>query len=411
MSSQRWLQRYQRGRFYESEKSRLGLVFPTFFTPPELPATNKRGRSTSLFGPPWTSPLSGVTYFPTWFTRAASWWVQKGEKKDPLPFTLDKLFVKSFTEFGNNNYYVVASQSAGRIEADRELSYNRAYNKAVEQIGEQSQWAVNFYEYKQAVNSISHRGGQILRLFRSVRSLNITGILRSIGDLAPGPIPDRVSRRVAKLRPGGKIPGWLRRASKSGSNAWLEFHFFVEPSLKDIEAAIHTLNSTPPTWPVVGNGAWRSETTVNSGGYVTQRDTDVAVTRCRIGMNIRVSNPNAFLASQLGLTNAAAIAWEIVPWSFVLDWIGNVGSYLKSYTDFDGLTVSRSYTTFYQVVDRTRDVRIPAEGSGYTASFRSVFVDRVIGFHRPFLRFTPFRGFSVVRGATAISLLLQQLHR
>jgi hypothetical protein len=51
--------------------------------------------------------------------------------------------------------------------------------------------------------------------------------------------------------------------------------------------------------------------------------------------------------SALGLTNPALVGWELVPFSFVVDWFTPIGSWLESLTAFEGYNVvakSLSYT-------------------------------------------------------------------
>ena len=49
---------------------------------------------------------------------------------------------------------------------------------------------------------------------------------------------------------------------------------------------------------------------------------------CKVSFTYDV--PNTFLRefSTLGLTNPAVVAWELVPYSFVLDWLVPIGSWL-----------------------------------------------------------------------------------
>jgi hypothetical protein len=47
-----------------------------------------------------------------------------------------------------------------------------------------------------------------------------------------------------------------------------------------------------------------------------------------------------------GLSNPLSVAWELVPWSFVVDWAYPVGTFLNN-LDFDlGIGFSRGYVTY-----------------------------------------------------------------
>jgi hypothetical protein len=62
----------------------------------------------------------------------------------------------------------------------------------------------------------------------------------------------------------------------------------------------------------------------------------------RVKLVADVTNPQLSTLQQLGLTNPALIAWELVPFSFVFDWFVSVGDYLTGLTALNGLTLKRT---------------------------------------------------------------------
>jgi hypothetical protein len=48
-----------------------------------------------------------------------------------------------------------------------------------------------------------------------------------------------------------------------------------------------------------------------------------------VRLDYKMDNPLLAQAANLGLTNPAALAWELVPFSFVADWFVPVGDYLN----------------------------------------------------------------------------------
>jgi hypothetical protein len=99
-----------------------------------------------------------------------------------------------------------------------------------------------------------------------------------------------------------------------------------------------------------------------------------------------------------------------VPFSFVADWFGNVGQVLASMTDFVGLSVKNPYNTTFQQGDRHYENTTSGQ-FGRTSTFHSTVAYCVRGklLAGPVLKLKPFKGFSVIRAATAISLLVQTL--
>lgn len=54
-------------------------------------------------------------------------------------------------------------------------------------------------------------------------------------------------------------------------------------------------------------------------------------------------------AKEAGLTNPALLAWELMPWSFVVDWFIPVGTFLSNLDSTLGLSFEKgSYTTFWR---------------------------------------------------------------
>lgn len=134
----------------------------------------------------------------------------------------------------------------------------------------------------------------------------------------------------------------------------------------------------------------------------------------RIGCQITVTNPNAFLANQMGMVNPVAIAWALVPFSFIVDWFVNVGNVLNGMTDFVGVSQSKAFITRYTKFNGrsetgsrlnspdpfTHELQEYTTSGGFT--YR-VVVDKLPG---PSLRANVPSGLAITRGATAISLLV-----
>lgn len=57
-------------------------------------------------------------------------------------------------------------------------------------------------------------------------------------------------------------------------------------------------------------------------------------------MDVELNDAFIASASRLGLSNPAVTAWEIVPWSFVIDWFIPIGDYLGQFDAFNGITIT-----------------------------------------------------------------------
>lgn len=124
---------------------------------------------------------------------------------------------------------------------------------------------------------------------------------------------------------------------------------------------------------------------------------------------MRVTNPNFALANQLGLINPGTVAWEIVPFSFLVDWFIPVGAWLNSFTDILGYDVLYPFTTTTREVTAiTSSIPDPPYLTWSRETSSGFWFARTLGLPAYKLVRPPFKGFSVARAATAIALLVQQ---
>jgi hypothetical protein len=212
----------------------------------------------------------------------------------------------------------------------------------------------------------------------------------------------------------GRGAGIRGNLKKQGSNV-LEYSFGWAPSVGDIASAVRKLGGeiNPSTVrarksmeysfsePDLGNGSIRRD--VGGSGKL----------EVSLRARVRCTNPNTVLLNQLGLTNPASILWEVVPWSFVVDYFVNVQEFLQSFTDLIGLELERDSFTFFTIERGGMASRwniLPKPNySPLSYSWERCEVIRTPGIPRPTLALKlPWR-MSMQRAATSIALLLQRL--
>lgn len=219
----------------------------------------------------------------------------------------------------------------------------------------------------------------------AVRAMNSMRVLTTIGEL-------RETLRM--LRNPGKalsdsIRDYLKRVTKHARRApvksrkriiresYLEATFGWAPFIGDIRAAGSALNRRLDRWQgiytrVSGLEIDRVHTvspnwTSGIGGLVTKRRWDVethASKLVRYYGEVRSVNPNPVLADMrlLGVTweDLILTGWELVPWSFVMDYFTNIGDVLESWgirdNDWAWLTsVTKYYVRLITTNVRTED--------------------------------------------------------
>lgn len=147
------------------------------------------------------------------------------------------------------------------------------------------------------------------------------------------------------LRRGQPLRSFVRGLNKTGwsgaaGNRFLEFTYGWAPTVKGAFETSDVLGQEFLAGKIyLGKVLSKMSRPVNRssyGGYCWLSGT--AVTRGKAVYQFSIKNPKLVTLQRLGLTNPAAIVWELTPWSFVFDWAFGFGDYLEK-LDWDlGLT-------------------------------------------------------------------------
>lgn len=300
------------------------------------------------------------------------------------------------------------------------VAISNCYGRFREQAKSSVNLAVNIAERAQAVDMIAKRAAQALRLARAVRSLRLSEAAAAIGGTVVKRKDSRSSIRASIRHKDKDYEVRLKKNLKSFGDNYLEFHFGWEPLVKDIGEGIEILHE--PVFKGLGRRI-KARATVSGSEPSTPTMSDFSIKttsywpRVSVQMigTVSVDDPNTLRLNQLGFINPAVVAWELVPFSFVVDWFSNVGQVLEAYTDFVGMSLKNACTTTFSEYSYKTYYRGRSPTNWYgriTAAYmggkgRSTI--RSLGIQSPSLVFKPPKWPSVTRAATAISLLTQFL--
>jgi len=347
------------------------------------------------------------------------WYKQTPYHSEPLPYKLVRAnrFNTAFTggsgeswshTYGLNSCpYVLSAQgffaneaSFGVLPIDEVV--NAAYAKFSSSVrGDVSEVAVNFAERKEAFSMMASRLNQIYQAAQAVRHLDPIRFCQVLGLKKP----TRAEReRWQRLGQWGEA--W--RHPKMWGNLWLEYHFGWSPLLGDIHAAIEICDGSYPWYSVIESSGFKLDSLTHPGEGVAwdvSSDDFRGMLFCKMASEISISDMTLLKANQLGLNNPASIAWELVPFSFVADWFGTIGLWINSFTDFSGLSLNRTQFVLFMKGEGHR--YLEWGGSSLQFDYKVAAMHRYVGFiPGPTIALKPFRGFSISRGFTAISLIL-----
>lgn len=223
-----------------------------------------------------------------------------------------------------------------------------------------------------------------------------------------------LSARSKKRRQ--KIRRLINRGAQPTAGLVLEGFFGWAPLIEDFSSAVKTLaNPWPPGWV-------SSSQTFQTGGSGSFFDGSwtreswqwSATGRVSYACRVEVSNPNLWLGNKLGLINLPGIAWDLVPWSFLVNMFSNMGQVMGSLTDLAGVSLSgTSLTNTLHLVQSDqksyRDPRPNAYASG-TGTYHRKVRGRQVGVSPPSVTpYMRFNGWDIGSAAILGSLLIQKV--
>jgi hypothetical protein len=147
--------------------------------------------------------------------------------------------------------------------------------------------------------------------------------------------------RKAAVREAWRILRGLKRSPRSIPQSWLEYQYGWNPLMSDIKGSIDSLQKYDKSrdWVVTVKGSKLEKSSGFWDSHPSNPRTDgldyfVGTKSTFAGVFVRldVIPDNSFLATvtSLGLTNPALLAWELVPYSFVVDWFLPIGDWLST---------------------------------------------------------------------------------
>lgn len=196
--------------------------------------------------------------------------------------------------------------------ADESSVYNEALSRVGGQIRAGIDWSVNALQAAQVASMVRNAN----RILRKVQQADLSGVYNSYV----------AYKRFQRSGRRGQT------AARRVGGAWLAWVYGVKPLAQDIYNTAVELGRDFPSLMIAEAKVARDESSVEHGDfYGLPRVTDTRHSvRCQ--MKIRYS-PNAStlsLLSNFTSLNPASMAWESFPFSFVADWVYDVGGYMRA---------------------------------------------------------------------------------
>lgn len=136
------------------------------------------------------------------------------------------------------------------------------------------------------------------------------------------------------------------RNGRAVADRWLQYQYGLRPLIQDIHGAAEELARKVTEGSYMFNTVTDSQTRT---GTLSRPYGDITATvtlQRKVKVRYKISSSGAKTTGALGLTNPAAIAWEVIPWSFVIDWVLPIGDFLNGLDALVGVSdvkVQRGY--------------------------------------------------------------------
>lgn len=244
--------------------------------------------------------------------------------------------VSKFKAYSYDGTY--SDYGATQIAFQRSAVMNRALSRFYQKQGDQAQLLTGLLEARQSMSMITKRVKQLGLFASSVARGNIPRALRVLRSASGYPDKEMERRRRAKIAELRLLPPshWK---SKSVGNVFLETWFGWLPTIGDIQASFKVLGRTDFATQSMKVSAREMFTTRSDDVANRLYSSHKGFSFAKIGCSIRITNTDAHLVSQLGLTNPLLTAYQLIPYSWMANWFINMEQFLQQFSIYPGVVV------------------------------------------------------------------------
>lgn len=183
------------------------------------------------------------------------------------------------------------------------------------------------------------------------------------------------------------LDGKSVRSGKSVGNRWLEYQYAWRPLMADIQGSMEEIQKGFQSEAQLFSAVRNVTRAISPLDFpeltsTTEYGERLAKESLKAKVYFRVSDAELRKLTGIGLLNPLQVAWETVPFSFMVDWLLPVGDFLEALDAVRGLTFvagSRTYRyeTSYELQYRPSYSSGPIKEGYYPLRVRGTVMDRV----------------------------------
>lgn len=244
-----------------------------------------------------------------------------------------------------------------------------------------------FGERQQFINMVGNNARKIVQALHSLKRLHLGDAMRAL-DLKPPSKKFEDDFWLKHTSNAQKFPK-RHRPEKITSSAWLELQYGWLPLLSDVEAASALLgdnirkdeftNTVKVRGKSTKKGDWNyfQFRGIYPNGSIPKSGDFVCQSTCKYIVTFVATNELKTAFAVTGISNPLLVAWELVPFSFVVDWFLPVGNFIEQLTAYDGFALGKVHRVRFTKgsIDTRYTGRTPVtRGYGYVFSGTAISV-------------------------------------
>lgn len=286
---------------------------------------------------------------------------------------------------------------------DLALCYNKARAKCFEQShGASADILALLAERKAASLMIFNRLSQMAAIADAVHGKSMSGIAKALRTN-----PAELRRR------NPRISGLLSNPSAT----YLEVSWGWLPLLKDMMAAVSDLGRSIKPKRVSGASGLKYSSSWREPGqyYPVRQGGEDGSLRVKVSILLTADSVLRSEIARLGLSNPGASAWEVLSYSWLIDYFLNIGEIIQGWDDDlitkyeDGIVTRLVRGTDWNHTERAYP--LPTNRNGFNAVRKCVMMNRQLfsnNLPNPFLTYNP-SPFNLRRASYLVALLVTRL--
>jgi len=206
------------------------------------------------------------------------------------------------------------NSDSGVLEKWTESDFGDLEQRVLAKIkGQKVDLATAIAEYKQTVDLVTGAAQNIYAVYQSFRS---------------GRAPADIARALANPR---------NRNGRNLANNWLQYQYGLKPLVSDIYGSAEALRDVLARGKTFKVSVSDHQSAVREKTYTLGSSLSQVELNRRVTARYKVSSQALKSLAEVGITNPAVVVWELIPYSFVIDWMLPVGDWLSSLNALSGV--------------------------------------------------------------------------